>query len=226
MKVYSKIIIYIAGLLLLIVIGLFVFSGLKSSYLYKYDVKKDYIYDFQNSKADQVELNIQDNGLQVEEVNAGWNTAILELKVKSSFLGKFFQPRLKLSDKNKGVSQYFEHNCKGIRYIDISSVVSENQTIQLDSRFLKNLDQEVKLYFFNNPEISSAKTLVLSTHPDDGEIAAYGLYSNSSDTNTHIVTITAGEAGPKTYDELYKDNLTHYLKKGSGNWFPSELGQN
>lgn len=214
MKAPSKIFLYSIGLLLLLVMGLFVFSGFKSSYLYKYDVKKDYTYDFKNSNAELVELKIKDNILRIEGVNADWNTAILELEVKSSFFGKFFQPNVNFRGNEKDAIQYFEQNCKGIRYIDLSSVLSGSQALKLDARFLRDIDQDVNIYLFNNPEISRTKTLVLSTHPDDGEIAAYGLYSNANDTNTHIVTITAGEAGPKTYDELYKDNLTHYIKKG------------
>jgi LmbE family N-acetylglucosaminyl deacetylase len=70
------------------------------------------------------------------------------------------------------------------------------------------------LYLFSNRIIKQSTVLVLSPHPDDAEIAAYGLYSKANDSTTFIATITAGEAGAKTYDELYEDDLTHFTKKG------------
>ena len=55
------------------------------------------------------------------------------------------------------------------------------------------------------------RILVIAPHPDDAEIAAFGLYSHK---DTYIVTVTAGEAGDKTYRNIYKDEAEHYIKKG------------
>jgi hypothetical protein len=53
---------------------------------------------------------------------------------------------------------------------------------------------------------------VIAPHPDDAEIASYGLYS--SNENSYIVTVTAGEAGLNKYDEIFDDEVHHFLKKG------------
>ena len=47
---------------------------------------------------------------------------------------------------------------------------------------------------------------------DDAEIAAFGLYSDNKET--YIITVTAGDAGDYQYNEIYKDKVQHYLKKG------------
>ncbi|TDA89239.1 PIG-L family deacetylase, partial [Halomonas marinisediminis] len=61
--------------------------------------------------------------------------------------------------------------------------------------------------------LKGKRILILSPHPDDAEIAAYGLYASYPE-NTYVVTVTAGDAGEFKYDEIYQDSLTHYLQKG------------
>jgi LmbE family N-acetylglucosaminyl deacetylase len=78
--------------------------------------------------------------------------------------------------------------------------------------------EDVKLYSFKNRDLSKAKILIVSPHPDDAEIAAFGLYSSYN--NSFITTITAGDAsgvgsGYFKYDELFQGDLhAHNIKKG------------
>ncbi len=53
--------------------------------------------------------------------------------------------------------------------------------------------------------------LVLAPHPDDAEIAAFGLYANR---NASVVTVTAGNAGAPTYEAVFDDPGELYLFKG------------
>ncbi len=53
---------------------------------------------------------------------------------------------------------------------------------------------------------------MVATHPDDAEIAAFGVYA--SNRNSHVVTVTAGEGGEFDYDEFYEDSVEHYREKG------------
>ena len=57
----------------------------------------------------------------------------------------------------------------------------------------------------------SKSLLVLAPHPDDAEIAAFGLYANR---NASVVTVTAGNAGAPTYEAVFDDPADHYLFKG------------
>jgi len=86
------------------------------------------------------------------------------------------------------------------------------QSIQLIAHHLTIKDQQASMILFANPGMEKqAKILVIAAHPDDAEIAAFGLYSQH---NSLILTITAGEAGPHTYDEVYADANQHYRAKG------------
>jgi LmbE family N-acetylglucosaminyl deacetylase len=57
----------------------------------------------------------------------------------------------------------------------------------------------------------SRPVLVLAPHPDDAEIAAFGLYANR---NATVVTVTAGNAGAPTYEAVFDNLADHYLFKG------------
>ena len=65
---------------------------------------------------------------------------------------------------------------------------------------------------FRNPSIDeTTRVLVLAPHPDDAEIAAFGLYAN---TRSDVVTVTAGDYGGKNYGGLFPDTGEHYRIKG------------
>ena len=64
--------------------------------------------------------------------------------------------------------------------------------------------------FDSKPDLSGS-VLVLAPHPDDAEIAAFGLYANRKST---VVTVTAGNAGAPTYEAVFDDPSEHYLFKG------------
>ena len=64
--------------------------------------------------------------------------------------------------------------------------------------------------FDTNPDLAKS-ILVLAPHPDDAEIAAFGLYAQRKAT---VVTVTAGNAGAATYEAVFDDLAEHYLFKG------------
>ena len=69
-----------------------------------------------------------------------------------------------------------------------------------------------RLVVFANPPIdASTRVLVVAPHPDDAEIAAFGLYAT---TFADVVTVTAGDYGGKNYGGLFPDTGEHYRIKG------------
>ena len=56
------------------------------------------------------------------------------------------------------------------------------------------------------------KILVLAPHPDDAEIAAFGVYAGR---NATIVTVTVGNAGDANYEAVITDPAEHYRFKGT-----------
>ena len=186
---------------------------IKSS-IYPYATDVDYQYDFiNNSRFSQYEAELIEGSINLGAKDYSDHTVFINLTVNSGYLGKYFQPSITLRTLNGSVVQYLEHGAEGIRYINISSLpLNKNTKVDLSSNLLSIENQKVNIISFKNDDLNKQKVLVISPHPDDAEIAAFGLYS--SNANTHIVTITAGDAGDYAYKNLYPDIKEHYLKVG------------
>lgn len=177
----------------------------------EYDISKDYNYTFKNAK--HIELSLTDGKLILSKSLGTDNTAFLKVNVESNFLGYFYSPHVEISSDTHLVRDFFEYGGSGIRYMNISSLLKEDiDEIQLHSIFSTITSPIVELIYYPNSLPSDSKILVISPHPDDAEIAAFGLYSKFP--NSFILTITAGESGEMQYDELYSDSLEHFRKKG------------
>lgn len=172
---------------------------------YNYDVTLD--YDYQNFGDTVIQTQIID-GKIVMDVDGKWETGFLKLNLKSSLKGRFFNPKVYTGNE----SNVFERGAKGVRFINISNNLVERETvIVVDFENCKPVDLSCELILFRNEPLNNKKILVISPHPDDAEIAAWGLYSNHE---SFIVTITTGDFGPKNYDEIVENDSIHYLLKG------------
>ena len=63
--------------------------------------------------------------------------------------------------------------------------------------------------FANRLDLS--RPLILAPHPDDAEIAAFGIYAHRNST---VVTVTTGNAGPRSYGAVFDDVAAMYHFKG------------
>lgn len=70
---------------------------------------------------------------------------------------------------------------------------------------------EAQVQAFANGLPLEQRILVLAAHPDDAEMAAFGLYAGRQST---IVTVTAGNAGDFNYCESVSEAAAHYRLKG------------
>lgn len=181
--------------------------------VYPHDVTEDYHYDFQDQYSLTTELDFKDNKLTLPATEYVSQTSLIKVKIKSTLMGRFFQPNIYMTDGTTSLRQYFEHGAQGVRYIDISQLMSNSPSkISFQTNDVDIEDQQIQLTRFENKSIEEQTVLVLAPHPDDAEIAAYGLYSGHKDI--YVVTVTAGEAGPANYDEIYQDRATQFIKKG------------
>lgn len=201
----------VVGLFVLLLISfVFLLKG-KRSEIFEYDVSENYRYTFKN--ADIEYLKLVDGKLLLPPGLIKNKTAFLKVKIKSTFLGSFFCPQIEIKSKDQKVIDFFEYGGSGYRYLNISSLLKEDvKEIELKSDFLEILDSNIELISYSNSIKPDSKILVISPHPDDAEIAAFGLYGKYP--NSFVLTITAGESGPMIYDELFSDSLRQSLKKG------------
>lgn len=144
--------------------------------------------------------------------------------------------RAKPIKQKVSILEYFENGAQGVRYINVSPLfapfISADELdskiskieIQLKGKRVSFQDQRAELILFKNHDISNSKIVIIAPHPDDAEIAAFGLYSSlavpnrsnpsGSSKNIYVATITAGDAGTYQYDEIYSSRKNHFLKKG------------
>jgi len=181
--------------------------------MYKYDVTKNWEYDFSHTKAVILNLSMNDGKLDLPDKCEG-KQVFLALNVKASFLGRIIQPSIHIVGDKSKVSYAVEQKVSGVRYIDISAFVSTGQmNLFISGDYLKKIKNKVQIIVLNSIKLKKKRILILSPHPDDAEIAAFGVYAENA-TNTFIVTITAGESGSFKYDEVYANRKNQFVKKG------------
>ena len=179
--------------------------------IYPYNPKADYLYSEDNAQI--LPLLLKKNQVIIPDSIDENYSAFLKVNVKSTFLGKWSQTGVQVLLKNKSSIDYFEDGVNGDRFINLSPLLTQGaKKLNLKGIGTTLDDQEVKLFLFKNKDLEQAKILVIATHPDDAEIAAYGLYSKYP--NTFVLNIKSGESGPFKYDEVYSDTIAHYRKKG------------
>jgi len=202
----------------LAVLSVLLFFGVRivkmRAFSYPYNPQSGYQYTFNNESVRILELRLTGNRLDLSQLTDSYQTAFVEMAIQYNLKGFASEPEIKMTDGTDTLFQNFECRTQGIRYLNLSQLV-QNGAKEIRFRFTgcKPKNATVKLIAYKNSIPEHEKTLILSPHPDDAEIAAYGLYA-SNPKNTFIATITAGEAGSMRYNELYSDSTAHYLKKG------------
>ena len=202
----------------LVAVASIVCVGIRNESLnpYGYDVRADYRYDFSENVASTA-VKIDKDSFTLPEISSGCDTAVLRIRVKATLSGEILAPYVEMENADASNRQYFERGVRGVRYINISSFLGNHP--KADSRIILRchgmaLDaKEGILYLFSNPKPETVRILLVSPHPDDAEIAAFGLYSHR---DAHIVTITAGEGGMDTYEHFleHEDAQSRRLIKG------------
>ena len=95
------------------------------------------------------------------------------------------------------VRQYLERTCAGRRFLNVSDLYQGS--IHLTGRGVDIPNQSADVYTFEPSEVETP-ILVLAPHPDDAEIAAFGLYA---DRDAWVATASAGEVGTHDFGGLF-----------------------
>jgi LmbE family N-acetylglucosaminyl deacetylase len=203
----------VIGSTALLVIVFLAFVIKERAFSYNYDNSADYSYSFDSSYAKIVSVAVKNSIIQLPQFDSSYNTALIEIELQQNIVGYILQPEIKMLYDTLYLSQDFEYGAEGTRYLNVSAFIQNNsKKITLDCYRCSIADGTYKLIMYKNRDIKKERVLVLSPHPDDAEIAAYGLYSSTK--NTFIATITAGDAGKSKYENFYNTDSAHYLQKG------------
>ncbi len=197
---------------IIIVASLAIISYMRAS-IYHYDVALNYQFTFQNDYSKTTILELKNNRLLLPAKNSEEQTSFVKMDIETTLMGRFSQPSVEITDGKTSLRQYFEHGARGTRYINISQLLCDKGVeIKFTGSHASFDDQQIEFIQMENQPLANKRVLIFAAHPDDAEIAAFGLYNGHKDT--YVVTVTAGEAGPANYDEIYQNKVAQFLKKG------------
>lgn len=187
--------------LVLAVIGWIVHEAWFADHLF-YSPQDDYEYSFPPF-TQQPRVHLDGERLRLDEgvMLDGDVTLVLALRIKSTWLGRFFDPAVDVSGGGDPDRQTFERGVNGLRYLNLSGQTAALSAgeLRLHGRFCRLLDEPV-LWAFEQPDYRRQRVMVIAPHADDAELAAYGLYSQADEA--WIVTLTAGEIEADHYQQM------------------------
>jgi LmbE family N-acetylglucosaminyl deacetylase len=139
-----------------------------------------------------------------------WDTGLLAVQS----WGAESQPWVEISAGSATTRQYLDPNAIGIRWLNLSGLRAQlvgGAEVTLHTHAVTLGGDDATLRLFQTQLDPREPLLIIAPHPDDAEIAAFGLYAGRPST---IVTVTAGNAGSMNYRAQVADPPEHYRLKG------------
>jgi len=145
--------------------------------------------------------------------DSGWDTVLLGVRL-SALEGDAAEPWLELSAGTLVIREYVERGSHGLRWLNLTGLKSgfaDGAMVNMVGHGVAVEAGPATLRIFANRLNLKGRILILAAHPDDAEIAAFGLYAGS---NATIVTLTCGNAGDANYKDQFPDPAEQYQFKG------------
>lgn len=161
----------------------------------------------------ELDARIDDQGrLQLPDLRHPAQDVSWMLEVRYAARGRWKLPGITVSERDKPrFTQYFEAGQAGKRLLNLSGIGGvEAITLTLQAC---RLASETRLIGFQRPNLDDGPLLIIAPHPDDAELAAYGLYRQHAE-RAWIITLTAGERH-KRLDRQYVPGLDDDLQSAS-----------
>src|ERR1700728_5290887 len=139
-----------------------------------------------------------------------WDTALLAVRS----WGAEQDPWVEVSVGEFRIQQYLDTNAVGARWLNLSGLreqLAGGAEVIIRTHAVTLEAETATLRLFDNHLDLQQRILVLAPHPDDAEVAAFGLYA---DRQASVVTVTAGNAGDMNYRASVSDPAQHYGLKG------------
>lgn len=174
-----------------------------------------YAFDAAPGESDTLVLERTHLGVKAAWVapgDANWDTALLGVQVDA---GGVASPWIEMLAGDLRLEQHLEPGVRGLRWLNVTGLragVQEGGSLELRGHGATLMPGEATLLSFQNAVDLTAPILILAPHPDDAEIASFGLYAHAEDVT--IVTVTSGNAGDFNYRANVSDPAEHYRLKG------------
>ncbi|WP_277760329.1 PIG-L family deacetylase [Pseudomonas sp. A34-9] len=173
-----------------------------------YRPSDDYQYSFPAQAARQ-SVSLEGGLVCLSEPLAQGETLLLELEVKSTWLGRWLDPYVEVGDDR----QDFERGVSGRRFLNLSGQAAAlaQGALTLRGRYCAP-SATGTLWVMVNADYARQRVMVIAPHADDAELAAFGLYSRCEDVS--IVTLTQGEIEAEDFQRLGLDQAAAARLKG------------
>jgi LmbE family N-acetylglucosaminyl deacetylase len=139
-----------------------------------------------------------------------WDTALLAVRS----WGAEQDPWIEVSVGEFRIQQFLDANAVGVRWLNLTGLreqLAGGSEVVIRTHAVTLQAEAATLRLFDNHLDLQQRILVIAPHPDDAEIAAFGLYA---DRQASVVTVTAGNAGDMNYRASVSDPAEHYSLKG------------
>lgn len=182
---------------------------------FTYDLTADYELNYDPALGCIVDLDIDSRGIAWPTIEQEWQSAFVELSVQSDILGWILDPCIQMQLGTTKVRHYIERGGSGRRFFNVTDFL-ESTSAAGSVIALRGLHaawrtgKSARLHLLRKDTPPHGPLLVLAPHPDDAEIAAFGLLSLQK---SWVVTITTGDAGPSLYGEFFDDALAAHAEK-------------
>jgi len=144
---------------------------------------------------------------------AGWDTVLLGVRLKSPE-GDTGEPWVEATAGSLRIRQYLERGAHGLRWLNLTGLraqLASATPVALVGHGVELETGTASLRVLTNRLDLKGRILILAPHPDDAEIAAFGLYAQR---NATIVTVTCGNAGDSNYRDQFQEPAEQYRFKG------------
>lgn len=175
----------------------------------RFDPQSDYAYDLAATEAVTVAVHLTADGFDWPVGTQPGDTAFLEFTLTGT-TGP--APEIEARRGGIAVRQVFEPDGRGRRFLNLSPLLAgPDGRVILTGAGAEWAAGPARLFIYRNPPLGERRVLVLAPHPDDAEIAAFGVYCR---TRADVVTVTAGDAGGENFKALFAEPAEHYRVKG------------
>ncbi len=202
------------ALLVALLLFLFVllFSVRSRVFRNRSSLKNAYNYDFTGDNVQIHSVNLVGTKMEVPSSARG-GVVLVELTVRPRLLGYLFLPCIRILGANNVGVQYFELGASGKRYLNVTHQLSKGEKyLCFNTRHLDIIGGRVRIIVYSSRDIIGKNVLVISPHPDDAEIAAFGVYAAAK--SAWVITVTAGESGGNIFPSGLYGDRGWPLKKG------------
>jgi LmbE family N-acetylglucosaminyl deacetylase len=173
-------------------------------------------FTFRDGRSRAIDVTLSDaNGVAAltwPETAGEWDTALL--RAQATVDPAAVMPYVEMSAAGVSDRQYFPASDSGQRWLNLTflrGTLKPATTVTIRGEGIAIAPGSAALRLFAGAPDLTRSILILAPHPDDAEIAAFGVYAQR---RASVVTVTAGNAGVPTYESVFDDLADLYLFKG------------